>query len=83
MNATMWKAIAAISTSISLVCIGAIFSMWNNQRDLMNWHMHQWPLEKQLLLVDHEQTEARLMIIDAEMQRIRDDIQDSYRTGNQ
>lgn len=70
----IWKALTGLASSVALICVIAVGTMWNNQRDLLNWKNEQWPLEKRLLLVEHEQQAAtievlRMRITDLEHER--------------
>lgn len=61
------KWIAGIASSVAIVAVLACFSMWDDVRALKQWKAEQWPLEKQIILMENEQTKNRIAILEAEL----------------
>lgn len=69
----VWQWLAGIAGSLLLISAAVIASMWNNQRDLLNWRAREWPLEKQLLLVGHEQVKAQVEVLENRLDRLENE----------
>ena len=46
------------------------------QRDMVNFRDEQWPLEKLLLLAEHEQMKNALEVLDADVMDLEDEVRD-------
>jgi hypothetical protein len=70
----IWQLIAGTLLAAVLFVSGAVFTMYDNQQSLMSWKNKEFPLEKKLLLVEHERIEVKLELINQEIDRIKNDL---------
>ena len=68
MNDLWMKVIGGVLTALVLISIGSIFSMRDTLQSLVSYRDDQWPLEKQLLLVEHQQLEAAISVVESSAQ---------------
>ena len=65
-----------VATALTIAIVAALASMWNTVNRLENWHMEQWPLERQIIYIDVTQFQAQMDVMNSKIDELVDQVSD-------
>lgn len=75
MNDVVQKWAVGVLTAITVAVVAGIFGLWQTVGRLDDWHRTDWSLEKQLLLIEHAQLDARIQVNEANIEELEIEIE--------
>lgn len=74
------KIIAGLLVTVSMGALTNGLLLWRDvsllQERLDNWQMNTWALEKQLLLIEHAQFEARISVNESNIEELENEVRE-------
>lgn len=65
-----------VASSLSLAVLAAAFKLYLDVSSLQQYHGSEWPLEKQLMLIEHQQLRARIDVNEANIEELENEVKD-------
>ncbi len=65
-----------VLTFVSTGLILAAIKLWVDVNNLQNWRAEQWPLEKQLMLLEHQQIRATISVNSSNIEELENEVRD-------
>lgn len=65
-----------VLSGLTLILLGSAVTTWRSVLVLQQYRDETWPLEKQLMLVEHAQMGARIAVNEANIEELENEVQE-------